>query len=149
MNIKKFFSPTCLLIYAITLYFAGAILIPRQNFGLLKRMGIAKQEMYTYTDDDGEEQERESLIELKGTGKILTYSDVYFSTIPLLVISLILARCVFSKEVAERDEVKCLIYTNSIVGILLIWLTRKPCVLSTTLFWAGIFVAYIAQAKDK
>ena len=98
MSIRKFFSPTCLLIYAITLYFAGAILIPRQNLRLLKRMGIAKQEVYTYTDDDGEDPERKSLIVLKGTGKILTYSDVYFSTIPLLVISLFVAYIAQAKD---------------------------------------------------
>lgn len=144
----KLFSPGWLVIYAIVLFVVGAALLSRSDIESLRRLGYAKQEQYTYTDSDGEEHEDLSLIEIKGVGKVLTYNDVYLSAIPLLIISLILGRVIFH----SRDELRCVIYSNCMVGFCLISLTTKANVVSTLLFWAGNIVAGIAlscMAKDE
>lgn len=61
----------------------------------LKQSGIATQEEYTYLDSEGEEHEGETLVEITGIGKILTYSDVYFAPIPLFLLAMLIGAFVF------------------------------------------------------
>lgn len=144
MKVSRLYSHTFLLCYAIAFYVIGLFCLHRQGIGQLEKMGIAKQEIFTYTDSDGEEHKGETLLEVDGVGSVLTYTDIYTSSIPFFVISLILARFVFNERV-YRDELGFLIYTNSIIGVLLIWLTKKSCIVSTILFWAGIVMAHFAE----
>ena len=149
MKVSKFYSSTYLLCYAIVFYIVGAFFLPHQDIKQLKKTGVAKQEICTYTDCDGDEHESENFIELDGVGYVLAYNEVYLSTIPFLVISLILARFAFNESMADREELRFWIYTNSIIGILLIWLTRKPNAVSTILFWGGIIMARFALSKTR
>lgn len=144
-KISRLYSSTYLICYAIAFYIAGAFFMPHQNIVPLKKTDFAKQETYTYTDSDGEEHEAETLIEVDGVGSVLTYKDVYLSSIPFLVISLILARLIFNDDIADRNELRFWTYTNGVIGVLLIWLTKKQCIVSTILFWVGIITAYLAE----
>lgn len=144
-KISRLYSPTYLLCYAIVFYAIGLFFMPYQDVDRLEKSGFAKQETYTYTDSDGEEHEAETLIELEGIGNVLTYKDVYLSSIPFLVISLILARLIFNDDKADRNELRFWMYTNSVIGVMLIWLTKKSCIVSTILFWAGIVMAHFAE----
>ena len=132
---------------AVAFYLAGAFLIPKTNTEYLKEKGIANQEEYTYTDSEGEEHEGESYIDIKGIGKILTYKDVYFSSIGMLFVALILCRILFGEDEYAEHEMKCMIFANCIIGVLLIWMTSKETVVSTILFWFGIITAYITDTK--
>lgn len=133
-----------LLVYAVAFYMIGACLMKREDAGLLIERGYAKQESYTYFDGDGEEHEGETLVELSGLGKVLTYKEVYFATIPFWVVSWFIGGVLFN----SKDELRFMIYTNCILGLLLIWLTTKPNIVSTVLYWCGIFAAYLARRKN-
>ena len=131
-----------LLLLAVCFYIVGGFLI-YEDKTYLQRNGI-QQENVVYTDDDGEEHEEEGLIEIQGIGNVLRYKDIYLSTLPFLIVSCILARVVFN----STDEVRFMIYTNCILGLLLIWLTTKESAVSTILYWCGIITASYANKKD-
>lgn len=116
----------------------------RQDISTLKEMGQAYQEQYAYYDSDGEEHEGQSLISVDGLGKILTYQDVYLVTIPMLILSCLLGRLLFN----SRDELRFMIYTNCIIGAFLLWLTTKPNIYATILYWCGIISAHYASKKN-
>lgn len=117
------------------------------NIELLKESEIASQEEYTYYDNDGEEHEEESLIEVTGIGKILTYKDIYFASIAMFLIAIIIGAIVFEGGIETRSEDSLchIIFANCVLGVLLIWLTSKETIVSTIFFWLGIIAAYIAR----
>lgn len=137
------FAPSWSLALVLAFYFAGAFLIPKQDIQSLKDAGIANQEEYAYTDSEGEEHEGETLIEFKGVGRVLTYSDIYLASIPMLFFSVIFAKFIFD----DSKEMECMIFGNCVLGLLLIWLTSKDTIVSTILFWLGIFAAGYANQK--
>lgn len=126
-----------ILLLSIVLYFAGLFLSPRQNIDLLKEFGMAKQEYTIYYDSDGDEHESESLIEICGIGPVLTYTDVYLAALPFLIVACLLGKIIFN----STDELRFMIFTNCVLGVLLLWLTSKPHILSTVLYWSGIVTA--------
>ncbi len=141
----KLFTPTAILILSVLLYSAGIFFIHKPNIEHLKQRGIANQEQLLNYDANGDEYESESLIEVRGIGRVLTYYDIYIATIPFLIISLVLAKIIFN----VNDEVKFVIFTNCILGILLLWLTTKLNAISTILYWSGIIAAsFIPKANE-
>lgn len=137
------------LLVALVFYFVGAIFIPPDKIEYLKHDGYAEQEKYTYTDDDGEEHEDLSLIKIDGLGKIFTYKDIYFMSIPMFVIAMVFGALVFGKGI-ETDSVESLrhiIFANCVLGVLLIRLTTKDCAWATAFFWIGIIAAFIATSS--
>lgn len=133
--------PSLLLLLAVCFYFVGVFLI-YEDKTYLQRNGI-QQEIVIYTDNDGEEHEEEGLIEIQGIGYVLRYKDIYLSTLPFLIVSCFLARVVFN----STDEVGFMLYTNCILGLLLIWLTTKGSAVSTILYWCGIITTSYANKK--
>lgn len=134
----KFDTTTLLLLLTLCLYLAGGFLINEDSDHLQRRSIV-------YTDRDGEEHEEEELIEIEGIGYVLTYKDIYRSTLPFLIISCILSKTIFNSD----DEVRFMIYTNCILGLLLIWLTSKSNLPSTILYWGGIITASFTNKKAK
>ena len=134
MNVDK---PTVTLLTVFLFYLIGLFAIPNPDIGRAKRLGIIKQECETYIDNEGEEHEYEPLMEIVGYGHVLGYKDIYISTIPFLLVSCILAKIIFN----STDELRFMIYTNCILGLLLIILTSRQSILSTILYWCGIFTA--------
>ena len=105
--------------------------------------GVKREHVIGY-NRDGEEYESEGLIEIEGIGSVLSYKDIYFSTLPFLIVSSILAKSLFGSE----DE-KFLVYTNCILGVLLIVLTNKSYLTSTILYWGGIIAGSSALDADR
>lgn len=141
----KHFNPSAILVLSVVLYLAGLLLIHKPNIEHLKHCGVVNQEQILYYDSNGDEHESESLIDVRGIGRILTYTDIYIATIPFLIISLVLAKIVFN----STDEVRCVIFTNCILGVLLLWLTSKPNVISTILYWGGIITASLIPENNE
>lgn len=141
----KMIAPTILLLLVMAFYLFGLLLIPKQKTESLKRHGMIKQEQIIYTDTDGEEREDESLIEVVGVGQVLTYRDIYWATIPFLIVACVLAKVIFN----STDEIRFMIFTTSILGLLLVWLTSKPNVVSTILYWCGIITASFIPKKHE
>lgn len=137
---KKFYSSVWPLILALVFYFVGAVLVNQGDIDSLKEMGVVNQEEYTYTDSDGEEHEGETLMEVKGVGEVLTYKDIYSSSIPIFFAALILSSILF-KGSNNGMQIKFIIFANCILGFLLIWLTTKQNIIPTILFWLGIISA--------
>lgn len=141
----KMFTPTVLLFLVVVFYLVGLFLIQKPNIESLKQHGIIKQEQTTYIDKDGEEHEDKSLIEIVGFGQVLSYQDIYFATIPFLIVACVLAKVIFN----STDEIRFMIFTTSILGLLLVWLTSKPNVVSTILYWCSIITAsFIPKRND-
>lgn len=134
----KFDAQTLLLLLTLCLYLIGGCLIKEDRDSL-------HVEQFVYTDSDGEEHEEECLIEINGIGKVLSYSDLYFSTLPFLIFSCILARVIFN----STDEIRSMIYTNCVLGLLLIWLTTKNTAISTIFYWGGIITASFIPYKKE
>ena len=144
----KMFTPNVIFILSALLYTAGMFFIHKPNIEHLKQRGIANQEQLLNYDANGDEYESESLIEVRGIGRVLTYSDIYLATIPFLIISLVLAKIIFNVN-NVIDEGKFVIFTNCIFGLLLLWLTTKLNVISTILYWSGIIAAsFIPKANE-
>ena len=95
-------------------------------------------------DNDGEEHEGETLITINGLGKILTYKEVYSVVIPFSVLSGIIGMIVFNKSWGELSgiEMKFFLFSISVLGILLLWLTTRERVISTIMFWLGVISIY-------
>lgn len=129
---------TLLLFITLCLYLTGGFLIREEETSV-------QRESFVYYDSEGEEYEGEKLIEIEGIGKVLSYSDIYLSTLSFLIISAILAKVIFNNSSPEWF----LIYTNCILGLLLIWLTTKSNVISTILYWCGIITASCSIKKEK
>ena len=148
MNVVKKYiqSPVFWLILTLVLYFVGFFLIKSPDTRILKEAGLAEQEEYVVTDQDGEEYFTESLIDVKGLGKVLTYHEIYLSSIPLFFVSMFLGCIIFNGgEISTtRMSIRHAIFANCILGLLLIWVTSKANIPSTVLFWLGIFTAGIS-----
>ena len=125
-----------LLLITVVLYFAGLAFIKPTNIEFLKNTGIAQQEEYIYENEFGDEYESETLIDIKGIGKVLTYKDVYFAAIPMFLISIIMGMILFGNEKYENA-----IIANGVLGLLLIWITSKGTVIATILYWLS-FVSF-------
>lgn len=130
-------KPTVTLLIVFLFYLIGLFVAPNIDIDRAKRLGIIKQECEVYIDNDGEEHEYEPLIEIIGYGRVLGYKDIYIATIPFLLVSCILAKIIFR----STDELRFMIYTSCILGLLLIILTTRQSILSTILYWCGIFTA--------
>lgn len=148
---KCFHSSLFWLFLTLVLYFTGAFLIKSPDTGILKDAGLAEQEEYIVADQDGEEYFTESLIDVKGLGKVLTYKEIYLFSIPLFFASMFLGCIIFNGgEIStSRMDIKHAIFANCILGMLLIWVTSKENILPTVLFWLGIFAAGIGLTFDK
>lgn len=133
-----------LILYSIVFFAIGVICMKPTDISVLKEYGFANQKQYTYVDNAGDELEADSLVEIQGIGKILSYKDIYFATIPLLIVSCILGKVLFN----SRDELRFIIYTNCIIGILLLWLITKPNIVSTIMYWCGIAIASFALRES-
>ena len=141
---KKFLNSTWFKLFLpVVFYFVGLTFIKENNIEPLKRLGYAEQEEYSYVDRDGEEHEDETLIKIDGLGKILTYQDVYLSSIYMFTLALIFGVFVNNGKLEGVDEVKYVVFANCILGALLIWLTARDNWIATLLFWLGIIAAYI------
>lgn len=150
--VKKYIqSPVFWLILTLLLYFVGFFLIKSPDTRILKEAGLAEQEEYVVTDQDGEEYFTESLIDIKGLGKVLTYHEIYLSSIPLFFVSMFLGCIIFNGgEISTtRMSIRHAIFANCILGLLLIWVTSKANIPSTILFWLGIFTAGISLMFEK
>lgn len=137
-----------LIVISIAFYIVGIFFIHNSNSEWLKDIGVAKQETYVSIDSEGEEYEHESLIEINGIGPILTYKDVYLVTIPFLIASMIFGKMIFPSIDHPNNELRFIIFTNCIIGLLLIWLTTKPNIVSTILYWCGILTANFVNKHD-
>lgn len=129
---------------AIICYFVGVAFITPNDVDTLKKKGISEQEEYTYIDNDGEEHEDKTLISIDGLGKVLTYRDVYFSALAMLVISMIAGRL----SMGDKEEFKHMVFGNCIIGVLLIYLTTKSNIIATILFWAGVVFARMTYSNN-
>lgn len=110
----------------------------------LEKEGVAEQEEYVYTDSDGEEHEGLSLVTVKGLGKVLTYKDVYRSSIMMLLLSLIFGEIALN----SNDELGCIAFANCVIGVFLILLTSRATIIPTVLFWAGILSVSFIQNRE-
>lgn len=142
-DMMKTSSPPVMLMATIVFYVVGLFLIYEPNIEPLKHRGIIRQEQIIYTDADGEEHEDETLIEIAGLGPVLSYRDIYSAAVPFLIVACILGKVLFN----STNELRFMIFTNSILGLLLLWLTTKPNIISTILYWCGIITAYIYVEK--
>ena len=141
---KKFLNSTWFKLFLpVVFYIVGIAFIEKNNINPLKRLGYAEQEEYSYVDRDGEEQEEETLIKINGLGKILTYQDVYLASIPIFTLALIFGVFVNNGKFEGVDELKYVVFANSILGALLIWITARDNWIATLFFWLGIIAAYI------
>lgn len=146
-KVKKYpLSPVFWLVLTLVLYITGFFLIKSPDVGILKKAGLAEQEEYIVTNQDGEEYFAESLIDVKGLGKVLTYQEIYLFSIPLFFASMFLGCIIFNGgEISTtRMSIRHAIFANCILGLLLIWVTSKANIPSTVLFWLGIFTAGIS-----
>lgn len=139
----KFQKVEFILILVVGLYIGGGFALPHTK-EYIQDTGVIHQTEMIYADDEGEEREDVSLIEIEGIGKVLDYKNIYIeATISLLIISCLLGRVIFN----STDEIRFMIYTNCVLGILLLCLTTKPYMLSTFLYWCGIIVASFLPDK--
>ena len=143
-------QPMFWFIFTLVLYVLGFILMKSPDAAQLKEAGLAEREEYIVTNQDGEESMAESLLDINGLGKVLTYKDIYLFSIPLFFASLFLGCIIFNGgEIStSRMDMKHAIFANCILGILLIWLTSKANIPSTVLFWLGIFTTGIGVFLD-
>ena len=151
-TIKKCLSTAIFwLVLMLVLYFTGFFLIKSPDVRILKDAGLAEQEEYIVTDQDGEEYFEESLIDIKGLGKVLTYQEIYLFSIPLFFASMFLGCIIFNGgEIStSKMDIKHAIFANCVLGLLLIWVTTKENILPTILFWLGIFTAGISLMFEK
>ena len=139
----KYDIPSLLLLLAVCCYIAGGFLIHEDKINM--RNKSIHRETVVYVDDDGEECEVDGLIQIEGFGSVLSYRDVYLSTLPFLIVSCILARVIFN----SADELRFMIYTNCILGLLLTILSTKSNIFSTILYWIGIITASFANKETK
>lgn len=137
-------KPTLFLIIAVAFYFSGVLFIKPDDIERLKEDGIVRQRDYTYVDSEGEEHEGSTLIEVVGMGKILTYRDVYFSSVGMFVVAMVIGALLFGggEKTTSDESLKHIVFANCILGVLLIRLTTKDTIWSTVMFWLGIIVAY-------
>ncbi|MBO4588404.1 MAG: hypothetical protein J5711_05830 [Bacteroidales bacterium] len=133
-----------LLILTLVFYIAGIFFMKPTDIEGLKEKGVAQQEEYTYEDSDGDEHEGLTLISIAGVGKILTYKDIYISSVSIWLLAMIIG-CFLEKGVETEGEklFKYIIISNCVLGVLLIRLTTKEFILSTIFFWLGIITAFI------
>ena len=129
----------------IVFYFAGVFFIPNMDVESLTDKGFANQEEYSYIDADGEEHEGRTLIDIKGIGSVLTYKDVYMASLPIFMLSLIFGKIIID----DNNEIGHVMFANCVLGVLLIWLTSTSTIVSTILFWLGIFAAGFAKGYRK
>lgn len=137
-KITRFLNSSWILLFPIAFYISGMFFMPKENIEYLKRIGYASQEEYTWTDREGEEHEDVTLISIDGIGKVLTYDNIYLSLIVLSVPSLVIGRLLFGEYV---NEIKCLIFCNSLIGITLLALSTREHIMSNILYWLGIVSA--------
>ena len=130
------------LLLPIILYFVGIVFIQRNDIGRLKYLGYAEQEEYTYVDRNGVEHEDESLIKIDGLGKILTYQDIYLSSIYMFVLAIVFGLLMNEGTLEGVDQFKYVIFANCIIGALLVLLTTSDNWIATVFFWLGIIAAY-------
>lgn len=135
-------SDGLLMFIPLVFYFAGAFFIHRADVEKLKKMGVAEQEEYTYYDSEGDEQEDETLISIIGIGDVLVYENIYFASIPLFFIAMIIGMVVY-RDMDSKHELEHVVFANCILGLLLIRLSLPKNIIPTILFWLGIISAYI------
>lgn len=126
----------------IILYIVGVVFIQRNDIDRLKYLGYAEQEEYTYVDRNGVEHEDESLIKIDGLGKILTYQDVYLSSIYMFILAIVFGLLMNEGTLEGVDQFRYVIFANCIIGALLVWLTTSDNWIATVFFWLGIIAAY-------
>ncbi len=151
-KIKEYLkSPIFWIVLALVCYFSGAVLMETPNVEPLKEIGVAEQEEYTYEDSNGDEHEGETLIDIRGIGRILTYRDIYLASIPIFFIALLFGGFILNNGdvFSNPDEIKHVVFANCILGVLLIWLTTVGNIPSTVLFWLGIIAAGHGDRIDK
>lgn len=136
-KIKKTKRATWGIIFVLVFYFTGAFLMQSVDVESLKEMGIAKQEEYVYTDSNGDDHEGQTLIEIKGLGEVLTYKDIYLSSIPMFLLAALFGHFIFNKD----DTINYAMLANCVLGVLLVRLTSTGNIISTILFWLGIIAA--------
>ena len=131
-----------LVLLTLLFYVAGVFCMKTPNVEELRQSGVATQEEYTYVDSEGEEHEGETLIDITGIGRVLTYKDVY--------LALIIGAFLFTKEgdIVNSGELRHVVFANCIIGVFIIWLTPKTNILSTILYWLGIVSSYLAIKKN-
>ena len=141
---KKFNKTTLFFILTIVFYFVGVCFIKPNDVDSLKKQGIVQQEEYYYDDEFGDEQEDETLIDIKGIGKVLTYKNIYYAAIPMCIISLVMGMIFFGKEKYQNA-----IIANGVLGLLLIWITSKGTIVSTILYWLSLVSLHLVIKTDK
>jgi hypothetical protein len=150
--VKKYIqSPVFWLVLTFVVYLVGFILMKSPDVSQLRKSGLGERDEYFVTNADGEEYISESLIRIDGVGKVLTYKDVYLSSIPLFFASMFLGCIIFNGgEIStSKMDIKHAIFANCVLGLLLIWVTTKENILPTILFWLGIFTAGISLMFEK
>ena len=137
-KIPRFLNSCWILLFPTAFYISGIFFLPEENIEYLKRIGYASQEEYTWTDREGEEHENVTLLSIDGVGKVLTYNTIYLSLIVLSIPSLVVGRLLFGEY---ANEIKCLIFCNTLIGITLLALSTREHIMSNILYWLGIISA--------
>ena len=148
----KFEFYTSMLVLSIIFYTIGAFCMNRQNIDYLESIGVAEQKEYTYTDSEGDEHEGETLIDLQGVGKILTYRDVYLSSPVLFVFAIVIGCFSTGQQPTETDsdrQLDFVVFMNCILAYFLIRLTTHDNLYSTIFFCLGILTAGIRNSNSE
>ena len=135
------------LVAAVVFYIIGMLLVKKENYDVVS----CAREEYVYVNSDGEEQEGESLLNISGIGRVLTYRDVYYASVSMFIIAMVIGGILLGDgfKTKSDESLPHIIFANCVLGMLLIWLTSKETVLSTILFWLGIVSAYFAAEKNR
>lgn len=143
--------PFIFLIVAVAFYVVGAAFLKTTNIERLTESGIAQQNEYTYTDSGGEEHEEVSYIKSAGIGKILTYNDVYYASVAMFIIAMVIGGILWGDGLNTKSDesLRHIVFANCILGVLLIWLSSKETIWATVFFWLGVVMAYIVVRSMK
>lgn len=137
--------PYYTLIFALLLYIAGIVAMQKENSLYEHDTAVVQRQNRVYVDNEGEEHDSESLMEIQGVGFVLAYKDVYLSTFVLIIPFLIAGKFVFG----EQNELLPVLFGFVVIGMFLIWLTSKPNIYSTIFYWLGILTLSLLKKQIK
>ena len=125
-------------------YFTGFALMPEQDTAIFNK-AMHSVNANGYVDDYGDDTDFEipNPISIDGIGRVLTYEEVYaLPLINLYVGTMIFWLLTYGEEHRQSYfSAACIVTTNAMSGIILIYLTDKPHILPTVFYWLGIIVA--------
>lgn len=133
-KISSLFSkPIFWMVLAISLYIIGAICMPHPESKYIKN------NEYYYEDSEGDVHDG-VYHTVDGVGKVLTYNDIY-----LLCVELLIPATFFGYMIFKEEGIKGVLFSNCIVGCVLIFQTTSDFIVPTILYWVGLVCAGIGQ----